>query len=162
MAFDAGVLHALAATPLSQAMREGAWLYPIVEIVHIAGFSVLVGGVVLFDLRVLGFARGLPVVALGQHLLRWALASLGLVVPAGLLLFSAHPVELANNPAFQLKLLLIALAGANALAFHLLPYRRVGSWERDAPVPLLARAGALSSILLWLGVITCGRMLAYL
>ena len=157
-----GVLHALATTPLSQAMREGAWLYPIVEIVHIAGFSVLVGSVVLFDLRVLGFARTLPVVALGKHLLRWALASVLLVVPAGLLLFTAHPVELANNPAFLLKLVLIALAGLNALAFHLLPYRSVASWDRDAPAPMLARAGAVSSILLWLGVITCGRLLAYL
>lgn len=162
MAPAAGVLHTLAATPLSTAMREGAWLYPIVEIVHIAGFSVLVGSVVLFDLRVLGFARTLPVAALGNHLLRWALASVLLVVPAGLLLFSAHPVELANNPAFLLKLILIALAGMNALAFHLLPYRSVAGWDRDRPAPPLARAGAALSILLWLGVITCGRMLAYL
>ncbi|KQQ88441.1 DUF6644 family protein [Massilia sp. Leaf139] len=162
MAAAAGVLQALAATPLSSAMREGAWLYPIVEIVHIAGFAVLVGSVVLFDLRVLGFARNLPVVALGNHLLRWALASLLLVVPAGLLLFSAHSVELANNPAFILKLVLIVIAGLNALAFHLLPYRSVASWDRDRPAPPLARAGAGLSILLWLGVISCGRMLAYL
>jgi hypothetical protein len=149
-------------TPLSVAMREGAWLYPVVEIVHIAGFSVLVGSVVLFDLRVLGFARTLPVAALGEHLLRWALASVLLVVPAGLLLFSAHPVELSTNPAFLLKLVLIALAGLNALALHLLPYRSVAGWDRERPAPPLARAGAAVSILLWLGVIACGRMLAYL
>lgn len=158
----AGVFHALAATPVSIAMREGAWLYPAVEIVHIAGFSVLVGSVVLFDLRVLGFARTLPVVALGQHLLRWALASVLLVVPAGLLLFTAHPVELAANPAFIVKLVLIALAGLNALAFHLLPYRSVAGWDRGAIAPPLARAGAALSILLWFGVISCGRLLAYL
>ena len=162
MAPAAGLFSWLATTPLSAAMREGAWLYPVVEIVHIAGFSVLVGSVVLFDLRVLGFARTLPVAALGNHLLRWALASVLLVVPAGLLLFSAHPVELANNPAFIVKLVLIALAGCNALAFHLLPYRSVAGWDRDSLAPPLARAGAALSILLWLGVITCGRMLAYL
>ncbi len=162
MSEGAGVLKALAATPLSMAMREGAWLYPAVEIVHIAGFSVLVGSVVLFDLRVLGFARTLPVVALGNHLLRWALASVLLVVPAGLLLFTAHPVELAANPAFIVKLVLIALAGLNALAFHLLPYRSAARWDRDGTAPPLARAGAALSILLWLGVITCGRLLAYL
>jgi hypothetical protein len=157
----AGVFDALAATPLSSAMREGAWLYPIVEIAHIAGFSVLVGSVVLFDLRVLGCARTLPVAALGRHLLRWALASLVLVVPAGLLLFSAHPAELAKNPVFLLKLTLIALAGLNALAFHLLPYRSVAGWDRDQAAPPLARLGAALSILLWVGVISCGRMLAY-
>lgn len=161
MAAGAGVLDALAATPLSSAMREHAWLYPIVEIVHIAGFSVLVGSVVLFDLRVLGCAKSLPVAALGRHLLRWALASLVIVIPAGLLLFSAHPGELANNPVFLLKLTLIALAGGNALAFHLLPYRSVAGWDRDRAAPALARFGAALSILLWLGVISCGRMLAY-
>jgi hypothetical protein len=117
--------------------------------------------VLLFDLRVLGFARALPVAELGRHLLRWALASLMLVLPAGLLLFSAHPVELANNRVFQLKLLLIALAGLNALVFHLLPYRSVAGWDRDHSAPPLARFGAALSILLWLGVISCGRLLAY-
>ena len=157
----AGAFAWLATTPLSVAMREGAWLYPVVEIVHIAGFSVLVGSVVLFDLRVLGCARTLPVAALADHLLRWALASVLLVVPAGLLLFSAHPVELSKNPVFLLKLGLIALAGLNALAFHLLPYRSVAGWDRERAAPPLARAGAALSILLWLGVISCGRMLAY-
>ena len=157
-----GPLAWLGATALSRAMRENAWLYPIVEIVHIAGFAVLVGSVVLFDLRVLGFARMLPVAALGRHLLRWALASLLLVVPAGLLLFSAHPGELARNPAFQLKLVLIAAAGLNALAFHVFPYRSVAGWERELPAPRAARLHALLSILLWVGVISCGRLLAYL
>jgi hypothetical protein len=161
MAQGAGVFDALAATPLAGAMRESAWLYPIVEIVHIAGFSVLVGSVVLFDLRVLGCATSLPLAALGRHLLRWARASLILVIPAGLLLFSAHPGELAANPVFLLKLTLIALAGCNALAFHLLPYRSVAGWDRERAAPPLARLGAGLSILLWLGVISCGRMLAY-
>ena len=162
MAPGAGPFAWLATTPLSVAMREGAWLYPVVEIVHIAGFSVLVGSVVLFDLRVLGCARTLPVAALGAHLLRWALAAALLVVAAGLLLFSAHPVALSKNPAFLMKLVLIALAGLNAMVFHLLPYRSVAGWNRARAAPPLARAGAALSILLWLGVIGCGRMLAYL
>lgn len=152
----------LAATPLSQAMRSDPWLYPAVEIVHIFRFAVLVGSVVLFDLRVLGCARGIPVQLLARHLLRWAVAALLLVVPAGLLLVAAHPAELARNPAFQWKLALIAAAGLNALAFHVFPWRGAARWERERPAPLLARAHALLSILLWLGVISCGRLLAYL
>ena len=61
-----------------------------------------------------------------------------------------------------MKLVLIVLAGLNALAFHLLPYRSVASWDRAGTAPPLARVGAGLSILLWLGVIACGRMLAYL
>ena len=147
--------------PLAQALREHAWLYPAVETLHIVGFAVLVGAVAMFDLRVLGCARRLPVDALAAHLLRWAVASLLLIVPAGLLLFASAPGDFLTNRTFGLKLALIALAGANALAFHLGVYRGVAGWNVAAPAPLRARAHALLSLLLWIGVIACGRLLAY-
>jgi len=151
----------LAATPPAQAVRESLWLYPIVEIVHIAGFCILVGAVALFDLRVLGFGHALPVSALGRHLLPWSLASLVLVVPAGLLMFSTQPQAFLANPVFLLKLALIAAAGANALLFHAGVYRSVAVWETGRPAPPLARLHALLSLALWLAVICCGRLLAY-
>ncbi len=157
----AGLLDRLAATPLSLAMRDSLWLYPIIETVHIVGFAVLVGAVVLFDLRVLGVSRFMPVQALGRHLLPWAVASLFLIVPAGLMLFSAHPHDFLDNPLFRLKLALIGVAGLNALAFHAGPYRSVHEWNANTPAPWRARAHALASVLIWLGVIACGRMLAY-
>ena len=144
---------------LGVAMRGSAWLYPIVEIVHIVGFSVLVGSVAMFDMRVLGFARTVPVLAAGRMLLPWAVGSLLLIVPAGLLLFSAHPQELARNQVFLLKLALVAVAGLNALGFHLGVYRSAATW--DAGTPALARVHAVASLGLWIGVICCGRLLAY-
>lgn len=146
---------------LSQLMRGDPWLYPSVEIVHILGFVVLVGGVTLFDLRVLGFARAIPVRQLGQHLLPWSLASLALVVPAGFMMFSADPQSLINNRVFLLKLTLIVAAGINALLFHIGVYRSVAAWNTGAAAPALARAQALLSILLWIAIICCGRLLAY-
>ncbi len=104
-------------------------MYPIVEIVHIVGFVILVGAAVMFDLRVLGLGRGLAVTALARHLLRWSWAGLGLVVPAGLMMFTAHATEFGTNPAFQLKLALLAAAAANVAFFH------------ARPVPLGAGAG---------------------
>jgi hypothetical protein len=151
----------LALSPLSRLMRSDPWLYPSVEIVHILGFAVLVGGVTLFDLRVLGFARAIPVQLLGRHLLPWSLASLILVVPAGLMMFSADPQSLINNRVFLLKLALIASAGVNALLFHVGVYRTVAAWNTLTPAPPLARAQALLSILLWIAIISCGRLLAY-
>jgi hypothetical protein len=161
MPLVAGAAEWLASTPLSQAMRGSLWLFPVVETVHIAGFAVLVGAVALFDLRVLGCARTLPVRALGRHLLRWALASLLLVVPAGLLLFASQPMEYLANPVFKLKLALLATAGLNAAAFHGGVYRSVAAWDAGNPAPPLARLQAALSLLLWIAVITCGRMLAY-
>lgn len=157
----AGLLGWLEASALAQAMRGGLWLYPVVETVHILGFVILVGAVAMFDLRVLGCARGLPVDALGRHLLPWSVASLALVVPAGLMLFSAHPQDFIGNRVFLFKLGLIALAGINALLFHLGPYRKVAAWNSGVAAPAAARAHALASLALWIAVIGCGRFLAY-
>jgi len=78
-------------------MREWLWLYPIVEILHIIGLAVLVGAAVLFDLRLLGVSRNLPAAALAAHLLRWARASLLLIVPPGLMMPSAVFSESTMN-----------------------------------------------------------------
>ena len=161
MADAAGLLGWLAATPLAAAMRGSVWMYPIVEIVHIVGFAILVGAVALFDLRVLGCARALPVKALGRHLLPWAVGALALIVPAGLMMFSAHPHEFASNTLFQLKLVLIGAAGLNAALFHAGAYRGAISWNDGAPAPLAAKAHAAASLLIWIAVISCGRLLAY-
>lgn len=151
----------LHATPVAAAMRQGVWLYPLVETAHIAGFSILVGAVALFDLRVLGCASGLPVRALGAHLLPWAVASLLLVVPAGLLMFASQPADFIGNRTFMLKLALLALAGLNAALFHTGVYRGAAAWDVATPAPRRAKAQAALSLLLWLGVIACGRLLAY-
>ena len=149
----------LSALPLAQALREGAWLYPAIETLHIIGFAVLVGAVAMFDLRVLGFGRQLPVRALARHVLPWSAGSMLLVVPTGLLLFVADPLALLANRVFLLKLGLMVLAGLNALAFHAGPYRRLESWPERAPPRAMLHA--LLSLGLWFGVIACGRLLAY-
>jgi hypothetical protein len=153
------VLTILDTSVVAVAMRGSTWLYPAVEVVHIVGFSVLVGSVAMFDLRVLGCGRAVPVQAAGSMLLPWSALSLLAIVPAGLLLFAAHPNELAANRVFQLKLLLIALAGLNALGFHLGVYRTAATWHARAPA--LAQLHAAASLVLWLSVISCGRFLAY-
>jgi hypothetical protein len=156
-----GLAAWLYATPLSETMRGSLWLYPSVEIVHIAGFALLVGSVAMFDLRLLGCGRTLPVRALARHLLPWSLASLLLIVPAGLLMFSAQPQDFLANRVFWLKLGLIALAAVNAALFHLGTYRGVAAWDVQRPAPGLARLHAALSLLLWIAVICCGRLLAY-
>jgi len=159
MSVWAPLLTMLDASAVARAMRGSTWLYPTVEVVHIVGFSVLVGSVAMFDLRVLGFGRAVAVPAAGRMLLPWSALSLCAIVPAGLLLFSAHPYELSANRVFQLKLCLIALAGLNALGFHLGVYRTAANWQAGAPA--LARLQAVVSLGLWIGVIGCGRFLAY-
>jgi hypothetical protein len=147
---------------LAVAMRQWAWLYPIVEIVHIVGFVVLVGAAFMFDARLLGRSRALAVSALERHLLPWARWSLLLIVPSGAMMFAAHATEMAENPAFRLKLVLISAAFLNAAVFHRWPFRTVGDWDTEVLGPGAARAAGILSLTLWTGVIACGRLIAYL
>ncbi|WLH10446.1 hypothetical protein PSH58_16220 [Pseudomonas hefeiensis] len=156
-----GWLDQLEGSSLAVAMRGELWLYPLVEVVHIIGFSLLVGAVVMFDLRVLGVSKDIAVTALARHLLPWALAALLLIVPAGLMMFSAHPHDFAGNGVFILKLCLIATAGLNALVFHLGIYRTVSQWNTASAAPGLAKAQAVLSVAVWFAVVLCGRLLAY-
>jgi hypothetical protein len=98
---------------------------------------------------------------MATHLLRWARLALLLVVPSGALMFMAHATEFSTNPAFRLKLVLIGLAFLNAGIFHRWPFRAVGDWDTELSAPPPARLAGVLSIALWIGVITCGRLLAY-
>jgi hypothetical protein len=152
----------LETTQLAAAMREWLWLYPIVEIIHIIGLAVLVGAAVLFDLRLLGLSRSVSVSALAGHALPWARRSLLVIVPSGLMMFTAHATEMAANPAFQIKLASLIAAGLNAAAFHAGVFRTVAVWDVETAAPGAAKASAIFSLCLWTSVIACGRLLAYL
>ena len=127
-------------------MRQWLRLYPTVEIIHIVGFVILVGSAFMFDL---GLSRALPVTAMAGHLLPWARLALRLVVPSGTLMFVAHATEMAGNPAFRLKLLLIAAAFLNAGLFHRWPFRAAGDRETEIAAPWAARLAGVLSLALW-------------
>lgn len=148
-------------TAVAVAMRQETWLYPAVEILHIWGFVVLAGSVAMLDLRVLGLSPRLPVRALARHLLPWTWGALLVIVPTGMLMFAAHASDFVSNRAFVAKMLLIFGAGINAALFHLGPFRAAGDWGTAAP-PAAAKLHAALSLLIWMGVIACGRLLAYL
>jgi hypothetical protein len=149
-------------TGIAVTIRESLWLYPTLEILHIIGFVVLVGAAAMFDMRLLGMSTRLPVDATAHHLLRWSRASLLVVVPSGVLLFISDATEMWANPAFRLKLILLAGAGVNACVFHRWSFRTLGEWNHGAPTPVRARVAAWISLVLWTGVIASGRLIAYL
>jgi len=156
------LLGALEEGGVGAAMRDSLWLFPLVETVHIIGFSVLVGSIVAFDLRILGVSKRLSVRLLARHLLPWSLAALLLIVPTGVMMFASEATDLVDNGAFVVKMVLLMLAGTNAAAFHLGVFRSAALWDQNAPSPTGAKLHAVASLLIWMSVITCGRMIAYL
>lgn len=130
------------------------WAYPGLEVLHIVGIALLVGNLVLLELRVWGVAPDLPLRALARLSSTLALAGFALLAGSGLLMFATRPAELLANRAFTIKLGLIMLAGLNAGWFH-----ARGGVDRPDRV---ARAQSALSLGLWLAVIICGRWIAYL
>ena len=157
----AGPLAALEGSGLGQAMRQWLWLYPSVETVHLVGIGLLFGSIAVLDLRLLGLSRGIPVRRLAAHVLPWTAASFLLIVPSGLMMFSAHASDFVASGIFPLKMGLILLAGVNAAVFHMGVFRTVQAWDVGAAPPVAARAAAALSLAAWIGVIACGRLLAY-
>ena len=156
-----GPVAALESLPIAVAMRQSLWLYPIVEIAHITGFVVLVGSIVVLDLRLLGLNPSLSARGLAHHVLPWSMGAFFVIVPTGLLMFMAHAQDLVGNRAFQLKLSLIMLAGINAAAFHTGAFRTAAQWDRDVKPPPRVKFHAAASLAIWAGVLACGRLLAY-
>ena len=135
------------------AIKTSPWAYPALEVVHIIGIALLLGNLVLLELRVFGRGALLPVRELARLSLRLAATGFAMAATSGLLMFSTQPDELLANRAFTLKMLLLLVAGCNAAWFH-----ARGSLDK---LDGTARAQMLISTVIWLGVLTCGRWIAY-
>lgn len=158
-------MGAIEASSLALAMRQWLWLYPGVQIVHLVGVALLFGSVAVLDLRLLGVSRSLSLKELARHVLPWTAASFALIVPSGLAMFTAHASDFIQSGVFALKMGLILAAGVNAALFHTVTLRTADVWDaeemRKLPPPPSARLAGALSLLLWISVIACGRLLAY-
>ncbi|MCE6991361.1 DUF6644 family protein [Dyadobacter sp. CY323] len=142
-------------------IRQSLYLYPVLEIIHILGIVMLVGPAFLFDLRLLGYSKALPVSGLSKHLLPWSQRGLILIIPSGLLLFITNAQALGSDVTFWLKIALIGVAGLNVWIFHRFIYRFSKVSGEPAELSFYSRISALVSISVWIAVIACGRLLAY-
>jgi len=138
------VLTALGAHP---------WAYPMLEVVHLIGVALILGNLVLLELRVFGWASALPIEPLARLSLGLVGLGFGLAVVTGLLMFGTQPGELLANRVFTVKMALIMMAGCNAGWFH----ARRSLQLQDTT----ARVSMLLSSVIWILVITCGRWIAY-
>jgi uncharacterized membrane protein len=133
--------------------------WPSLETLHFIGLSLLIGVILLIDLRMLGVMKDVAFPAL-HRLLPWAILGFGTNLVTGVLFFVASPEQYVGNIAFVWKMILVMLAGANALYFTLFEEAWVLKPGDDAP--FTAKAVAVSAIALWLGVLYCGSMLPFL
>lgn len=145
---------------LVQSMQLLSWAFPFCEAIHFVGLCLLMGSIAMIDLRLLGFARGMPVTVVHQ-LLPWAWIGFTINLVTGTYFFLMQPSFYYTNTAFRIKLILMLLAGANALWFELSANRQMDSWPEGADIPGQVKVMASMSLVLWVAVICFGRFIMY-
>jgi hypothetical protein len=140
-------------------VTDTPWMWPTCETLHFIGLTLLMGVVLLVDLRVMGVVKGVSFVSL-HRLLPWAALGFGVNVVTGMLFFVGIPHQYTGNKSFYWKVALVLIAGLNALYFTVLEEPWALGPGEDAP--LTAKFAAASAMVLWVGVMYCGSMLPFL
>lgn len=157
------VCQAIEMSSFGKAVPIFTYVWPAVESVHVAALVILVASITAFDLRLMGLAfRRLRVSELGNRLLPTTWGAFGVMILTGIVLFAPYAArKYCYNPSFQVKLLLIVLAGINMSVFHFTIYRDVEKWDESAVTPLLAKVVGTFSVVLWAAVVVAGRLIGF-
>lgn len=145
---------------LGEFMRAYWWTFPVAEALHFIGLCLLIGSLAIIDLRLLGFAKSLSIQAI-HKLLLWTWIGFGINLVTGILFIFTSASFYYPNVSFWIKMILILLAGANALWFQLTVNRDLENWPDDADPSAQAKAMAGVSLALWIAVIFFGRFIMY-
>jgi len=149
-------------TRMSQLFRdEVGWLWPLCESLHFLGLILLIGAAGFFDLRLLGFMRGVPL-RTAKKFVPWAMVGFAVNLLTGLIFFISQPQQYATNLAMWLKVLFLLVAGINALLFETSFSDRLMALDPDADTPMSAKVIGGLSLAAWFAVLYFGRMLPYL
>ena len=152
----------LGETPWSAAIHKSEIAYSIIESLHVWSLALFFGLAVVFDLRLLGWSwRKVPVSEFSNRLLPWTILGFVLLLITGVLLVYAIPLRTYQSLWFRMKMVMLLLAGLNVWIFHSRVLPSVANWDVGVLPPRAARLAGAFSLILWIGVVFSGRMIAY-
>ena len=157
---ETSVLHWLESSWLGVTTRDVVWMFPTFEILHFMGLCVLIGSVLVMDLRVIGLLRAIPM----RQALSFtpvALGAFAVNLASGIGFFCSDPFRYAPNIAFRWKMLLILVAGLNALWFWFSRHGKLARLPDSADADTVSKVIAAVSLLIWFAVIVLGRFMPY-
>jgi uncharacterized membrane protein len=152
----------LQSTEFFTAFRQSSLVYPMVLTGHLTGMGLFGGMIAITDMRLLGWAmRGSSITDVVKQLRVWKQIGFVLTVGCGIMLLSAKAELYYYNPFYWTKMTLLMLVGVHALVFHKSVYGNTAVLDRAPTVPAIAKVAACVSLFLWVGIVTCGRSIAY-
>jgi len=151
-----GIFAWIGNTSVAAWVNSSGLIWPTLECIHFASLCVFIGSLLIIDLRLIGFYRQ-RCASMVQFLIRLSLMAFAVNLATGLLFFAGNTPKYINNSAFDLKLILIVVAGMNAAFYKV---RLSGLVDTEEVSRSSISVGYLS-LLLWSGVIICGRMITF-
>src|ERR1700678_751247 len=153
------LLQALEATPWGTAVRESTWLFPTIASIHVLSLELVVGSIMVVELRLLNLAsRQRSVKDLPDDVLPWTWGAFASAAITGTLLFSSSAVRYSGIWQFEAKMIMLVLAAINMGIFHLGAFRSVAHWnEAPARPPLAAKLAGGLSLGIWVTIVALGR-----
>ncbi len=155
------LLQSIEGSTLAAWMRDTSPVMPVVEATHVLAAVMLLGTVLIVDLRLLGLAdMRSAYTRIGRDALPLTWIAFGVCVATGALMFTTSAHVYFANVAFRFKALALLGAGLNMALFQLLTARAVGAWD-SGPTPSAARAAGVASAILWAAVVLLGRWIGF-
>lgn len=152
----------LESTWLAELVTQSIYGFPIVVAIHLLGLGLSVGTVIWFDLRLLGkVLTATPVSEVYRRLMPVMVTGFTMMFASGAAIFVGYATAAYGNTYFRIKLAMMAIAGVNALVFHLFTQRRLAGWDAWTHPPPTARVAGAISIASWVVVVLAGRMMSY-
>lgn len=155
------VVNAIEGSTVNNLILSSQWLWPGMEIVHFIGLSLLLGSMLVVDLRLIGLLRQIDI-RTTHSLLPWATFGFLLNLVSGIVFFLGDPARYSVNIGFQIKMILVVIAGLNALWFFWKLNPQINDWEPYADTPTAAKTVAIVSLGAWFGVLLLGRLIPYI
>jgi hypothetical protein len=143
---------------LGEYARQTFWVFTTGLVIHFIGLCLLLGAMLVVDLRLLDLFKRVPIRAV-TALLPVALVGFCLNLLTGMVFFCFDPFGYWQNPAFRAKMLLVSIAGVNALFVHITARKMLASSDPDQRTGALLKLSAAGSLLIWFSVILFGRMI---
>lgn len=147
--------------PFPTNIRESEWLFPTIETIHVFAVVLVIGSIMLVDLRLLGLSnRDRPFSQIAEEMLPLTWTAFAIAATAGLLMFSSKALIYYGNIPFRLKMMCLVLAGLNMVGFHWIGARHLSYWDADKP-PAAARLAGAASVVLWAIIAGAGRWIGF-
>jgi hypothetical protein len=163
MDFIVNVLQWINDLPLSQSIHgDSEWMFPAIETIHVVAIVFVFGSITRLDMRLMGLVwRNRPVTEVAAEMLPWTWTSFVIAAIFGLLLWSSKPIEYFGIAFFDVKMIMIMLAGINMLFFQFVTFKDVMVWDRDPIPPSAVRIQGALSMAFWVSVVICGRFIGF-